>query len=205
MAASTPVITDRSTLLHIVRSGVGVILTSPSLLVEGVRSGSRRRNAATPSPLAGGETGPETRRLAPAWRARRYAAGRLGIPGGISGRPGESQRPTTDSAACQNACPLRWRIVPFAHQSNPRGGATTGELYGRLRSCGGRPAVVAFRLLPSCASDCDGPLSTLAAVFNDHRPSGGPLLISPYTNLKFIAISDRNRLLVLLSGRLAGG
>src|SRR5450755_62313 len=34
-------------------SGVGVILTSPSCLVEGVRSGSRRRNAATASSLVG--------------------------------------------------------------------------------------------------------------------------------------------------------
>ena len=46
-------IPDWSPLLHVLRSGVGVILTSPSLLVEGVRSGSRRRNAATASPLAG--------------------------------------------------------------------------------------------------------------------------------------------------------
>ncbi len=52
-----PVITDWSSLLHVVRSAVGVILTSPSLLVEGVRSGSRRRNAATASSLAGGMPG----------------------------------------------------------------------------------------------------------------------------------------------------
>lgn len=44
-----------------------MILTSPSLLVEGVRSGSRRRNAATPSPLAGGGIEPEPRRVAPVW------------------------------------------------------------------------------------------------------------------------------------------
>ena len=54
-------------LLQFVRSAVGVILTSPSLLVEGVRSGSRRRNAATASVLAGGGIGPKSRRLAPAW------------------------------------------------------------------------------------------------------------------------------------------
>ena len=42
-----------------------MILTSPSLLVEGVRSGSRRRNAATPQ--AGEGIEPESRRTAPAW------------------------------------------------------------------------------------------------------------------------------------------
>ena len=34
-----------------------MILTLPSLLVEGVRSGSRKRNAATPSSLTGGLPG----------------------------------------------------------------------------------------------------------------------------------------------------
>ena len=52
-------------LLQFVRSGVGGILTSPSCLVEGVRSGSRRRNAATASPLARGGAEPESRRAAP--------------------------------------------------------------------------------------------------------------------------------------------
>src|SRR5271165_2678504 len=63
---SLSAILDWSPLLQVVRSGVGVILTSPSLLVEGVRSGSRRRNAATASPLAGGGAEPESRRAAPA-------------------------------------------------------------------------------------------------------------------------------------------
>jgi hypothetical protein len=62
-----PVIENNIPLLQFVRSGVGVILTSPSLLVEGVRSGSRRRNAATPSPLARGGAEPESRPAAPAW------------------------------------------------------------------------------------------------------------------------------------------
>jgi hypothetical protein len=44
-------------LLQFVRSGVGGILTSPSCLVEGVRSGSRRRNAATASVLVEGTPG----------------------------------------------------------------------------------------------------------------------------------------------------
>ena len=43
-----------------------MILTSPSLLVEGVRSGSRRRNAASASALAGGGARPESRCAAPA-------------------------------------------------------------------------------------------------------------------------------------------
>jgi hypothetical protein len=60
-----PVISNNIPLLQLVRSGVGVILTSPSLLVEGVRSGSRRRNAATPSVLARGGAGPESRHTAP--------------------------------------------------------------------------------------------------------------------------------------------
>jgi hypothetical protein len=41
-----PVNSELFPLLQFVRSGVGGILTSPSCLVEGVRSGSRRRNAA---------------------------------------------------------------------------------------------------------------------------------------------------------------
>ena len=40
-----------------------MILTSPSLLVEGVRSGSRRRNAATASPLV--ERGAEPHHTTP--------------------------------------------------------------------------------------------------------------------------------------------
>ena len=45
-------------LLHFERSGAGVILTSPSgPLGVGVRSGSRKRNAATPSSQAGGGAG----------------------------------------------------------------------------------------------------------------------------------------------------
>ena len=48
--------TNWSPLLQFVRSGAGVILTSPSgPLGVGVRSGSRKRNAATSSSLAGGD------------------------------------------------------------------------------------------------------------------------------------------------------
>ena len=43
-----------------------VFLTSPSCLVEGVRSGTRRRRGASASAQAGGGTGPGTRRTAPA-------------------------------------------------------------------------------------------------------------------------------------------
>jgi hypothetical protein len=68
-----PVITDRYPLLHIVRSGVGVILTSPSLLVEGVRSGSRRRNGPDTSTQARAGARPESRRAAQRWRTLRCA------------------------------------------------------------------------------------------------------------------------------------
>src|ERR1035438_8232939 len=43
-----------------------VFLTLPSLLCEGVRSGTRRRRGASASAQAGGGTGPESRRAAPA-------------------------------------------------------------------------------------------------------------------------------------------
>jgi hypothetical protein len=43
-----------------------VFLTSPSCLVEGVRSGTRRRRGAGASAQAAGGTGPGTRRAAPA-------------------------------------------------------------------------------------------------------------------------------------------
>ena len=43
-----------------------VFLTSPSCLVEGVRSGTRRRRGASALAQAGGGTEPETRRTAPA-------------------------------------------------------------------------------------------------------------------------------------------
>jgi hypothetical protein len=80
-----PVIENNIPLLQFVRSGVGVILTSPSLLVEGVRSGSRRRNAATPSSLAGGGTEPEPRHAAPPGQALRCAVDMRGMPGHNAG------------------------------------------------------------------------------------------------------------------------
>ena len=81
------VIPDWSLLLHLVRSGVGVILTSPSLLVEGVRSGSRRRNAATASALAGGESGRNRGAQRPHGQMLRYAAGGRSLYGQRA-RPG---------------------------------------------------------------------------------------------------------------------
>jgi hypothetical protein len=78
-----------------VRSGVGVILTSPSCLVEGVRSGSRRRNAATPSVLAGGGAGLGSRPAAPAWAVTalcsRYVGDAVNMRGGRA-EPGIAQR-----------------------------------------------------------------------------------------------------------------
>ena len=59
-------ISDWSSLLHVLRSVVVVILTSPSLLVEGVRSGSRRRNGPDTSTQVGGGPEPETLSAAPA-------------------------------------------------------------------------------------------------------------------------------------------
>ncbi len=47
-----------------------VFLTSTTLLFEGLRSGTRRRRGASASAQAGGETGPETRRTAPARAGR---------------------------------------------------------------------------------------------------------------------------------------
>ena len=52
-----------------------MILTSPSLLVEGVRSGSRRRNAATASSLVGGVPGRNRSAQRPDERAPRYRPG----------------------------------------------------------------------------------------------------------------------------------
>ena len=57
-----------------------VFLTSPSLLFEGVRSGTRRRRGASASAQAGGGTGPGTRRAAP---ARTGAALYSGCAGGV--------------------------------------------------------------------------------------------------------------------------
>ena len=88
-------ILDWSPLLHVVRSGVGVILTSPSLLVEGVRSGSRRRNAATAS-VAGRRGSARNRGLQrPAGWSRHCAVGMWGMPGTCAGgraKPGIAQR-----------------------------------------------------------------------------------------------------------------
>ena len=73
-------------LLQVVRSGVGVILTSPSgPLGVGVRSGSRKRNAATASFLAGGGAGPESLRTAAYRRTWRYAVSMRGMSGSRSG------------------------------------------------------------------------------------------------------------------------
>jgi hypothetical protein len=70
---------------NFVRSAVGVILTSPSCLVEGVRSGSRRRNAATPYPLARGCAGPESRPAAPAWVVAALSSWYVGDAGDMRG------------------------------------------------------------------------------------------------------------------------
>jgi len=75
-----------SPLPQFVRSGVGGILTSPSCLVEGVRSGSRRRNAATASVLAGEGMGPESRRPVPATPTLHCAAGMRSMSGACVGR-----------------------------------------------------------------------------------------------------------------------
>src|SRR6516162_4845909 len=57
---------DWSSLLPVhSQSRAVVFLTSPSCLVEGVRSGTRRRRGPCPSPQAGGGTGPGMRRAAP--------------------------------------------------------------------------------------------------------------------------------------------
>jgi hypothetical protein len=57
---------DWSSLLSVhSQSRAVVFLTSPSCLVEGVRSGTRRRRGPCPSPQAGGGTGPGMRRAAP--------------------------------------------------------------------------------------------------------------------------------------------
>ena len=66
-----------------------MILTSPTLLVEGVRSGSRKRNAATASPLAGGGAGPESRRTALARAVARLCSRYAGYAGRMCSRQGE--------------------------------------------------------------------------------------------------------------------
>jgi hypothetical protein len=95
-------------LLLFVRSGVGGILTSPSCLVEGVRSGSRRRNAATASAQAGGGAEPKSRRAAPCGRALRCAASMQGMPGVFAGgraAPGDRNGPCGPAAQlCRAAC-----------------------------------------------------------------------------------------------------
>ncbi len=92
---SPSAISDWSSLLHVLRSVVVVILTSPSLLVEGVRSGSRRRSAASASALAGGGIGPESRRAAPVWGERCAVLPVCGVCRRICGWPGKAQRAAT--------------------------------------------------------------------------------------------------------------
>jgi hypothetical protein len=65
-----------------------VFLTSLSLLCEGVRSGTRRRRGASASAQAGGGTGPETRRTAPA-RAGAVLSGRYTVAVRPMSRSGE--------------------------------------------------------------------------------------------------------------------
>jgi hypothetical protein len=58
---------DWSPLLSVYSCSRAVVFpTSLSCLVEGVRSGTWRRRGASASAQAGGGTGPETRRIAPA-------------------------------------------------------------------------------------------------------------------------------------------
>ena len=65
-----------------------VFLTSVSRLCEGVRSGTRRRRGASASAQAGGGTGPETRRTAPA-RAGAVLSGRYTVAVRPMSRSGE--------------------------------------------------------------------------------------------------------------------
>jgi len=108
---------DWSLLLSVyLRSRAVVFLTSPSCLVEGVRSGTRRRRGASASAQAGGETGPGTRRTAPARAGGslygRYAAGVRGVcvvrrPGAPRGRCG----PPRAGAAARSLVACLWCLV----------------------------------------------------------------------------------------------
>jgi hypothetical protein len=59
-------------------------MTTPSLLVEGVRSGSRKRNAATVSALVGEGAGPESRRATFTWTYTALYGGRIGFVWALS-------------------------------------------------------------------------------------------------------------------------
>jgi len=83
---------DWSSLLSVYSwSRAVVFLTSPSCLVEGVRSGTRRRRGASASAQAGGETGPETQRTAPE-RAGAALYGRCARS--VRGLSGEREEPS---------------------------------------------------------------------------------------------------------------
>jgi len=100
----------------LLRSGVGVILTSPSLLVEGVRSGSQRRNAATAPPLAGGVPNRDRGAQRPYGRALRCAV--LPVCGGMPAHLRMARRGPTrrkgDIATRYTACLLlAFRSMPY--------------------------------------------------------------------------------------------
>jgi hypothetical protein len=92
-------------LVCLLRSRAVVFLTSPSCLVEGVRSGTRRRRGASASAQAGGGTGPETRPTAPV-RAGAALFGRYA--GAVRGYPASSigarrQRAPTSGTPTESA------------------------------------------------------------------------------------------------------